>query len=232
MNARWAWRAPILCLVTDTRRLCPQVPFPELCRCVVAQTREAVAVGVDLIQIRERHLPAVELASLVSATVDAARGSATRVLVNDRLDVALACGAAGVHLPADSVPPWRVRADLPAGFLVGRSVHSLGEARRVGGDVDYLIAGTVFPSASKPAGHELLGAATLGSIVRAVETPVLAIGGVTLERVPSVAATGAAGLAAIGLFTDVRGDDPCGATPLGTLAAAVRAAFDRPETAP
>jgi thiamine-phosphate pyrophosphorylase len=232
VNTRWTWRAPILCLVTDTRRLCPRIPFAEVCRCVVAQAREAVEAGVDLIQIRERHLTAVELASLVSATVEAARGSATRVLVNDRLDVALASGAAGVHLPADSVPSWRVRAAAPSGFLVGRSVHSLGEARRVGGEVDYLIAGTVFPSTSKPAGHELLGAATLGAIVRAVQTPVLAIGGVTLERVPGVAATGAAGLAAIGLFMDAGVDGLCRVTPLRTLVAAARAAFDRPETAP
>ena len=228
MSVPLAGRAPILCLVTDTGRLCPRASFDEARRALVTQARHGVEAGIDLIQIRERHLPAAELASLVSAILDVARGSATRVVVNDRLDVALACGAAGVHLPTDSLRASRVRTIAPAGFLVGQSVHGLDEARRIGPEADYVIAGTVFPSMSKPPGHRVLDLVTLTAIVCAVSVPVLAIGGVTLERIPRIAETGAAGLAAIGLFMDGQADAPCRAMPLVEVAAAARRGFDRP----
>src|SRR5204862_3337829 len=124
-------------------------------------------------QIRERGLDASVLSALVSEAVTLARGSAARVLVNDRLDVALACGAHGVHLRADSIPPSAARAIAPAGFLVGRSVHRVEEAVSVSGEVDYLIAGTVCPTASKPGAHRLLGFAGLREIAAAVPVPVL-----------------------------------------------------------
>ena len=100
-----------------------------------------------------------------------ARGSQTRIIVNDRLDVAIAAGAAGVHLRSDSVPPANARALAPAGFLIGRSVHNAVDARRFGGDVDYLVAGTVWATPSKPAGHMLLGVDGLAAVVRAASSP-------------------------------------------------------------
>src|SRR5438876_939062 len=150
-------RRPILCLVTGRRRLCAGCGDEESVRCLVAQVREAVAAGIDLVQIRERDMEAARLAGVVSQAVAAARGSATRIVVNDRLDVALACGADGVHLRADSPPSSRVRAVVPRGFLVGRSVHAANEAVDVAPDVDYLIAGTVFPTSSKPDARQWLG---------------------------------------------------------------------------
>jgi thiamine-phosphate pyrophosphorylase len=184
----------ILCLVTDRRRSDP-----------VVQARRAAAAGIDLIQVRERDLEAAALAALVRAVVHAVEGSATRVLVNDRLDVALVCGAHGVHLRSDSIPPDRARAIAPDGFLVGRSVHEPGEAVRVAAHVDWVSAGTLFETSSKSPGHARLGLAGLHEIARSVRVPVLAIGGVTPDRLGDIAASGAAGVAAIGLFTDVPG---------------------------
>jgi thiamine-phosphate pyrophosphorylase len=149
--------------------------------------------------VRERDLEAGQLAALVEVALALARGTTSRIVVNDRLDVALACGADGVHLRADSIPTADARRIVPAGFLIGRSVHAPGEASAAEG-CDYLIAGTVFPSRSKAAGAAVLGIEGLRAIVRVSRAPVLAIGGVTADRFDDVAAAGAAGVAGIGLF--------------------------------
>src|SRR5438034_1512504 len=172
-------RRPLVCLVSDRRQLCPGCDDERARQCLISQVREAVIAGVDLLQIRERDLEAGSLAALVSGAVAVARGTPTRVIVNDRLDVALAAGADGVHLRGDSVAPAAARRLAPRGFLVGRSVHSADEAAAIAADVDYLIAGTVFPSASKSQGSKWLGEAGLAAVVRAAGVPVLAIGGVT-----------------------------------------------------
>jgi len=181
----------MLCLVTD-RRLRP----------VVEQCSEAVQAGVDLIQIRERDLDGRPLATLVAEVVRLTRRTATRVVVNDRLDVALACGADGVHLRGDSMPPEAARSIAPARFLIGRSVHDEQDAKTAAAGVDYLVAGTVFPTPSKAGLTEWLGVEGLARICHSVSVPVLAIGGVTVDRLPGIAAAGAAGIAAIGLFAD------------------------------
>lgn len=158
-----------------------------------------------------------------------ARGSRTRVLVNDRVDVALSCGAAGVHLRADSIPADVVRRLVPAGFVVGVSVHSVADAVAAAPAADYLVAGTVWPSASKPSASSppLLGVEGLARIAAAVAVPVLAIGGVTIDRVHAVARAGAAGVAAIDLFLSPSPDHSgCRAQPLRETASAARAAFD------
>ena len=213
--------APVVCLVTDRRRLVANNSDGErgARRRFAEVAREAVEAGVDLIQIRERDLEAADLVELVEAIVRIARGSSTRVVVNDRLDVALACGASGVHLRADSIAPARARSIAPPGFLIGRSVHRLDEAVEHASEVDYLIAGTVFPTSSKPSAAWLLGVSGLMEMVRAVSVPVLAIGGMTIERVPQIAATGAAGIAGIGLFM-------AGTRSMAEVIEAVRARFD------
>jgi thiamine-phosphate pyrophosphorylase len=180
-----------LCLVTDRRR-----------RSVVEQCRDAVQAGVDLIQVRERDLEAAALSALVAELVRLTRASETRVVVNERLDVALASGADGVHLRGDSIPAARARSMAPAGFLIGRSVREAAGAVEAAAGTDYLIAGTVFPSSSKPGLEEHLGLKGLAAIVRSVSVPVLAIGGVSLDRIGSVAEAGAAGVAAMSLFLD------------------------------
>jgi thiamine-phosphate pyrophosphorylase len=191
---------PWQCLVTDRRRLSPEAAgFAAGRERLVAQAKWAVESGIDLIQVRERDLETAQLASIVRDVVRVSRGSVTRVLVNDRLDVALACGAQGVHLRHDSLPATAVRTITPAGFLVGRSVHTAAEALQAG-PVDYLIAGAVFPTRSKPGALPLLGLEGLAEIVRVASVPVLAIGGIRPEYLDDVTATGAAGIAGIDLF--------------------------------
>lgn len=196
-------RRPLVCLVTDRRRL---LGTPVLNGAGVASmaalVREAARAGVALVQVREPDLEARPLGDLVRACCDEVAGTETRVVVNDRLDVALAVGAHGVHLRSASFPASEVRRLAGPPFLVGRSVHGAEEARAVaaGGGLDYLIAGPVFPTPSKPGGP-LLGLEGLRAVVEAVDLPVLAIGGIGApDRAAAVATTGAAGVAAIGLF--------------------------------
>jgi thiamine-phosphate diphosphorylase len=210
-----------ICLVTDRHRLGATAGTDA----VVDQARAAVAAGIDLIQIRERDLEASALAALAAKVVEAARGSSTRVVVNDRLDIAIAVGAAGVHLRADSVPVAAARRLAPKPFLVGRSVHSVDEARAAA-DADYLIAGTVFPSGSKPGATLWLGVDGLAAIVRAAAVPVLGIGGATLDRLDDLVSAGASGVAAIGMFVET------GTAPLGDVIRAARLRFDSLRVAP
>jgi thiamine-phosphate pyrophosphorylase len=213
--------------VTDRRRILPGAADAESLRCLAVQARYAVAAGIDFVQVREPGLEAAALAAIVAEIVELARGSATRVIVNDRADVAMAAGAAGVHLRSDSVHPQAVRSMVPPGFIVGRSVHGPVEALEAAPYVDYLIAGAVWPTISKPPGHPVLGLDGLSRIVRAVRVPVLAIGGVTLDRVQEIAAAGAAGLAAIGLFMDAgREAQGCRAVSLEEVATSASGRFD------
>ena len=132
---------------------------------------------------REPGLDDGQLAGLVREVLAAVAGTPARVVVNDRADIAIATRAHGVHLRADSISAARVRQHAPAGFLVGRSVHTRSEALAAAhSGVDYLVAGTVYPTASKPHGSPLLGLAGLGELARAVAVPVLAIGGVVADR--------------------------------------------------
>jgi thiamine-phosphate pyrophosphorylase len=190
----------IRCLVTDRRRLAGAGASLDRARHLLLQQLEkAVDDGVDLIQIRERDLDAADLAALVRDAVSLAGGTASRVVVNDRLDVAVACGAAGVHLRGDSILPAHARRIAPREFLIGRSVHRLEDLFETE-SCDYLIAGTVFPSRSKDTATPLLGLEGLRAIARAAPVPVLAIGGIRIDRFDAVVGAGAAGVAGIGLF--------------------------------
>jgi thiamine-phosphate pyrophosphorylase len=168
---------------------------------VVAQVAAAARSGVHLVQIRERDLEGRALLRLVRACVAAVERTPTRVLVNDRLDVAIAAGAHGVHLRGESIPAPRVRTMAPSPFVIGRSVHDPDEAQRVTneGGLDYLVFGPVFETSSKP-GREAAGLDALRSVVRRTTLPVLGVGGVTSERVTALTEAGAAGFAAISLF--------------------------------
>jgi thiamine-phosphate pyrophosphorylase len=169
--------------VTDRRR-------GDLDRCV----ERAIRDGVDMIQVREKDLSARELLRLVCRVRDAAAGSNTRILVNDRLDIALAANIHGVHLPGRGLPAAVVR---PHVRVMGCSVHSVDEAVRAAQDgVDFVVFGPVFDTPGKtPHGLE-----ALRSVAEAVRIPVLAIGGLSAERIADVLAAGAAGFAAIRYF--------------------------------
>jgi thiamine-phosphate diphosphorylase len=174
----------------------------ELCASLTAAAERAARARVDLVQIRERSLEAATLLDLAARVRRATASTAAQIIINDRVDVALAGGADGVHLPAAAPTCARVRAIVPDGFLIGRSVHSDTEAvaAEAAGGCDYLVFGTVYASGSKPAGHLVAGLDALARVCRSVCLPVLAIGGITVERVPEVVQAGAAGIAGIGLF--------------------------------
>lgn len=195
----------ILCLVTDRRRLGAALGlgFRDWVDALRAQVFAAASAGVDLIQVRESDLDAAALTRLVRAVVTDTLDTSAKVMVNDRMDVAMACNAAGVHLRERSFSVAAARSLGPPAFVVGRSVHQPAlEAH--GGKADYLIAGTVLPTVSKPA-VTYLGWGGLATVVRAADSPVLAIGGIDLPSIPLVAASGAAGVAAIGAFIPTPG---------------------------
>lgn len=154
--------------------------------------RRALDDGVDLVQIRAKDRSGRALYQLVEQAV--ALGG-RKVLVNTRTDIALACGAGGVHLPANSPSP---RAIVPPGFLIGASCHNIAELRQAQGDgADFAVFGPVFESPGKgPA----LGIEALRDAVRAVRIPVYALGGVTEDNAPLCISAGASGIAGIRLF--------------------------------
>jgi thiamine-phosphate pyrophosphorylase len=175
----------ITCYITDRRRA-------DIVECA----RRAIRQGVDFIQVREKDLEARDLLEYVEAILALTRESRTRVLVNDRLDVALAAGADGVHLPSDGLPARLVR---PLIGLVGVSAHTVDEAREAErGGADFVIFGPVFDTPGKTA----VGLAPLGECCRALGIPVLAVGGLTAANAPRATDVGAAGIAAIRMFQE------------------------------
>lgn len=209
----------VLCYITDRCQL-KSVPLAVV-------IRETLRAGVDILQIREKDLPTRELMTLVEEAVSAARecpsvapasrplsrehsfaplrtGSAcARVLVNDRLDVALAAGAGGVHLGGHSMPVSTVRQVAPRPIVIGVSCHSLGEAIAAeSAGADYLLLGPVFETPSKLKYGPPLGLDELRKVNAQVRIPVLALGGITVERVRPCLEAGAAGIAGIRIFQD------------------------------
>jgi len=169
---------------------------------------KAAQAGCQLIQIREKDMSAKALAAFTRSAVELARPHGARVLVNDRLDVAMAAGADGVHLRASSIPAREVRAVATKkgldDFLIGASTHSVAEAKMAEeGGADFIVCGPVYDTPSKKAFGPPLGLDVFAEILDAVETPVLAIGGINLSNYREPLRRGAAGVAAIGLFADV-----------------------------
>ncbi len=166
----------------------------------------ALRGGVDWVQLREKGGPAAGLYETALRVVPEARRRGAGVLINDRVDVALAAGADGVHLAARSLPPAVARSLISGGMLLGVSVHSLEEARRaVEAGADYVTFGHVYPTASKP-GLPPRGVRELARIVEAVPVPVLAVGGIDAANVSEVLATGASGVAVISAILEA--EDP------------------------
>ena len=194
---------------------------PILCRAETAplgahtlhdSIRRAAAAGAGWIQIREKDLDSRSLVELVRFAIAETRETSVRVLVNDRLDVALAANAAGVHLGENSLPvevvtEWR-RCNGRVDFLVGASCHSIESARAAErGGADYIFFGPVFATPSKAAFGAPQGTERLREVCASVRIPVLAIGGVDLENARECVAAGAAGIAAIRLFQDAKNAD-------------------------
>ena len=151
-----------------------------------------------MIQVRAKTLGGRELAALTRRVIDVAHG--VPVLVNTRLDVALACGARGVHLPSDSMAPSRVRAITPPGFLIGVSCHGITEVARAAAEgADFIVFGPVFATRSHPDAVPT-GTDGLARAVNAAPIPVYALGGITEENAAICIKAGAAGVAGISLF--------------------------------
>ena len=162
----------------------------------------AVSRKIPLFQIREKRLSTRVLYALVCQAVEITRGSSTRLLVNDRFDVALAAGADGVHLTSVSLPARVVREVCGAAFLIVVSTHAVEEARRArDGGADFVVFGPVFETESKRAYGPPQGLLELERVTSELQGfPVLAIGGVTLDNAESCYAAGASGFAGISWF--------------------------------
>ncbi len=193
---------PVVCIITRARGA---TGSPERTR-LLDRLAAAAEAGANMIQIRDRQLDDRRLLGFIGDVLAAVQPRGTQVLVNDRPDLAIVSGAHGVHLKSDAPPASAVREIVPDGFVIGRSIHSFAEAAASidAGGCDYLLFGTVFPTASKPEGHPVAGLEALRRVCNGVQLPVLAIGGITEARAAAVAAAGASGIAAISLFADTR----------------------------
>ena len=204
-------------------RLGAQIDSSAFTDALLSYIAAAADAGVDLIQIREPQLEGRAATSLVRVAVTAVKGSAARIIVNDRADVAMAAGADGVHLPVRGLPPDRARALVPRPAMLGLSIHDPDPNLPVP-PLDYLVFGTVYPTRSKSAGHPVVGPSGLRAAVVCTSLPVLAIGGITTARIPEIAATGAAGIAGIDLFLPDSGTPP--GTQLKRIVEIVQQTFD------
>jgi len=175
----------------------------------------AVAGGATMLQLRLKEESARSLVEIARAIQVMA--PEVPLVINDRADVALAAGAAGVHVGVDDLSPALLRRIAPPGFIIGASVGSDDEVSRAAG-ADYVGIGPVFATGSKADAGAAIGAARFGELARQCGLPSVAIGGITSERVADVLAAGAAGVAVISALFGV--SDP-------TLAArAIRTALD------
>jgi len=157
-----------------------------------------VSAGVSIVQIREKSLTARVLFELATRASSITRGTRTRLLVNDRFDVARAAGADGVHLTSRSLPAPVVREICGRDFLIGVSTHSLDEAQAAAKTADFVIFGPVFETGSKqPQGLDKLREVT--SALKGF--PVVAIGGINNENAAQCYEAGASGIAAIRMFS-------------------------------
>lgn len=220
---------PILCYVTDRKSLGTPLGADAILA-LIEKIRAAVGAGADWIQIREKDLPGAPLLALTREAIRVAgcgtpageakgdsgapgegsgvAASEARVYVNDRLDVALAASAAGVHLGGESLPPGDVvrscrAGNAPAGFRVGVSCHSIENAREAeSGGADYIFFGPIFDTPAKRGWGPPQGLARLRAVCRAVRLPVIAIGGVNEANAAECIGAGASGIAAIRLFQE------------------------------
>jgi len=182
------------CYITD-RSLLPDTPA------LLAAIARNLAAGVEWIQIREKDLPARDLYGLVQTAMALSRPPSSKIIVNTRIDVALAAGAHGVHLPASSPSPRAWRPIVPPDFLIGVSCHTLDDLKQAEEEgANYAVFGPVFAPLSKSTDLTPVGLDGLSAAVDSVRMRVLALGGITKQNAASCLEVGAAGIAGITLF--------------------------------
>lgn len=205
-----ARHSPFLYLITDRLAFLrsPEITQADAARLQLEAIGKAAQAGCQLIQIREKDMSAKALDAFTRAAIRCARPHGARVLVNDRLDVAMAAGADGVHLRVSSIPTREAR-DLATkkgrtDFLIGASTHSIADARLAeDGGADFIVCGPVYNTMSKQAYGPPLGLELLAEICDATAIPALALGGINLSNYSETLRRGAAGIAAISLFADM-----------------------------
>ena len=195
---------PITYLITSGETTSATTPSGEEFRRLLALVRSAVEAGVTLVQLREKELTGRALYELASAAAQIARGSRTRILVNDRADVARASGCDGVHLTTRSLDTAVVRRAFGEEFLIGVSAHTLAEARAArDGGADFAVFGPVFDTPSKRAYGVPFGTEGLREAARELAPfPLVALGGIDEGNAAEVMRAGAAGVAGIRLFAN------------------------------
>lgn len=195
---------PILYLITSGETTPETTPASEAFSRLLNLIEAAVAGNIDLIQLREKNLHTRVLYELTMAAAEIMRGRHTRLLVNDRADVALATGASGVHLTTRSIKTSVIRHAFGDEFLIGVSTHSVAQAREArNGQADFAVFGPVFETASKLVYGKPLGLEKLQQVAADLAPfPVLALGGITPANAADCFRAGASGLAAIGLLKD------------------------------
>lgn len=199
----------LLCYVTDRHLLNEPSSLENLLR----QIEHAAAAGINWIQIREKDLTACELAYFARRAIAACQHAAStskvrapKIIVNDRVDVALAAGAAGVHLTEASIPTaetvqWLRSGNAPKNFSIGVSCHSMAAAIAAEKDgANYILFGPVHETPSKAGFGEPQGLEKLSEVCRSVGIPALAIGGITEANTAACVRAGASGIAAIRMF--------------------------------
>lgn len=212
-------RKPIIYLITSGETSLQTSPASEDFSRLLRIVEAAVAESVDLVQLREKNLHTRVLYELTTRAAEITRGSDTRLLVNDRADVARAAGAAGVHLTTHSIESGVIRRTFGDDFLIGVSTHSLEEVEAARDTrANFAVFGPVFETASKREYGEPLGLEKLQRVAAGVKPfPVLALGGVTRDNVEDCFRAGASGVAAIRVMNN--------AEELGRVVAHMRARF-------
>lgn len=191
---------------------------PRWPRDPVAQARAACAGGAAVIQLRAKHATDRRILAWGEAIRALTTAAGCLFFVNDRFDLALAAGADGVHLGQEDLPPARLPHAARARLRIGRSSHSPAEAERALAEgADYVAFGPLFGTTSKESPHAAQGLDALADVARRVAPlPVVAIGGIDVERAPDVARAGARAIAVISAVAGA-------ADPLAATAALVRA---------
>src|SRR5690349_2502792 len=194
---------PILYLITrGATTEATTVDSPEF-KQIKAHISAAVAAEIDLVQLREKRLSARVLFELTRQAFALTRGTATRLLVNDRADIAAGVGADGVHLTTRSIDVTTVRRTFGSEVLIGVSTHSVAEARTAkDAGADFVVFGPVFDTSSKRGYGSPAGVTGLSGVTRELtDFPVLALGGITMENFTRCLSAGARGIAGISLFS-------------------------------